>query len=159
MSDPNIKFFFFRQAPDIQAITERMRSQLGCFEVEVINRYWKPGKDKVVDSEIKLHKDLREIVSAADDHLRKHFLDSACAGAMMWHRTGPIKPGELLSRSFIGWNHEDDRSNNSWEAFKSVQEKLPISIEPTYNAKSPDIIKGDIVAMNRSTLREIIAHD
>jgi hypothetical protein len=74
-------------------------------------------------------------------------------------RMGPVKPGQMLFYIYYGVQSTEKSLEILQIITHWLQEKLPFSVKEAYSSFEGGPIRGDIVAMNRSTLREIIAHD
>lgn len=74
-------------------------------------------------------------------------------------RLGDIGEGQALLYLVYGAEEVTNLGRLISQFSEQVRRNLPFSIKPAYSNVENPMIRGDIVAMNSSTLRELIAHD
>ena len=156
MFDPNVKFNLFRREPDVTATQQHLIQKFGCAALQIDCRYFAAPQEHNTCKEFSIEGSQKETLEVGTKIVTDFFNHSGCEIIQCWQRIGPVKPGDLKCVFFVGWNKETDIDCDLQELSQSLQESLPISIQPLYNTKITTPIYGDIVAMNRSTLREII---
>lgn len=161
MANHNIKFLIFNGNIDPHWVTDQML--LYCdnlpFSGYEVTRHQIPRTAANSTNKFAINAERGKCVAIGQNILQETSDQFQVPTLRCGLKTGQINPGQIYMYILYGYNNENPSSEMLCTLKTRLRENLPFTIDEAYSNVQDDFIRGDIVAMNSSTLRGIIAHD